>query len=129
MSEYKPLLATGELVKDYTPLFQYIKTAAEMGRDKAKEEVIIKNSDLEKVRELASTTKLSLPDLINRLSDYVRHRIDPEVAVKALAKYLGREVSEEYAVLYYSRLIACWAIEAATTLNMVKISGRAANLI
>jgi len=124
VSEYRPLLATGELVKDYTPLFHYIKTAVELGRDKAREEAIIKNSDLEKVRELTTTTKLSLTDLIDKLSDHIRHRIDPEVAVKALTKYLGHEVPEEYAVIYYSRLIACWVIEASTTLNIVKISSR-----
>lgn len=121
MGGRKPLLATGDLVEDYTPLFQYIDTAVELRKYEARETVLIRNSDLEKVRELASTTRLTVAQLINDLTEYVKHRIDPEVAVKALAKYLNHDVTADYAVTFYSRLLSCWIVEASSTLGIIRL--------
>ncbi|MEM0453634.1 MAG: hypothetical protein QXO98_03160 [Sulfolobales archaeon] len=124
MSDRRPLLATGEFVEDYSPLFYYIETAAELGKYEAKESILIRNADLEKVKELVSSSRFSLAQLVDSLMEYVRNRIDPEVAVSALIKYLNHQVTEDYAIKFYSRLISLWIIEAASSLNIIRLKSR-----
>ncbi len=121
MGSRKPLLATGKLVEDYTPLFQYLDVAMELGKTEAKEAILIRSADLEKVRELAGSARLTVAQLINSLTEYVRHRIDPEVATVALSRYLNREVTTEYAITFYAKLLSCWIIEASSTLNIIML--------
>lgn len=116
----KPLLATGELVENYRPLFIYIRVAQELHRYEAKDSILLRGNDLELIKELIKGRDLRLDELITTLTEYFKGRVDSEVAVKSLSEYLGHKVDEEYAVLYYSKLIACWAIEAATALNIIK---------
>jgi len=93
----------------------------ELGKDEARDSILIKQYDLEKVRELATLRSHTLAELINDLAEYVKHRVDPEVATKALSKYLGHEVGSDYAVAYFTKVIAGWIIEAAVTLNIVRL--------
>ncbi len=117
----KPLLATGELVESYRPLFIYIRVAQELHRYEAKDSILLKGNDLELVKELTKEHDLRLDEVISTLAEYLKSRVDPEIAVKSLSEYLGHKVNEEYAVLYYSKLIACWIVEAATALNIIKL--------
>ncbi len=121
MGGRKPILATGELVEDYTPLFQYMETAVELGKHEAKEAILIRNADLEKVKELVGSAKLTLAQLVESLTEYVRPRVDPEVALTALTKYLNHETTVDYATTFYSRLVSCWIIEASSTLNLIRL--------
>lgn len=121
VGERKPLLATGDIVEDYLPLFYYIDVAVELGRSEAKDSILIKSADFEKVKELVSSSTFTLAQLVDSLVEYVRHRVDPEVAVAALSRYLKHQVSEDYAITFYSRLVSCWIVEAASSLNIIRL--------
>lgn len=121
MSMRKPLLATGEVVGDYSPLFYYIDVASELGMQEAKESILIRNADLERVKELTTSSKLTLGQVIESLTDYVKPRVDPKVATLALSRYLNHQVTEDYAIAFYSRLISCWIVEAAASLNIIRL--------
>jgi len=115
-----PLLASGKLVGDYTPIKIYQDVAREMGRDPGS--VVISSQDLSFLRELvASSHSRDVQALVSMLAFSIRPRIDPEVARETYKRYLGVDVGEERAVAMLSDLIARWCLEAGDIMGIIRI--------
>lgn len=122
MGEWRPLLASGRLVGDYTPIRIYQEVAREMGRDPSS--VVISSEDLRYVREfVAAAGSRDVVGLISMLIPIIKSRIDPAVARETYKRYLGIDVSEDRAVHMISDLVARWCIEAAELMGIIRIRG------
>jgi len=117
-----PLLASGKLATDYMPIKIYQEVAREMGRDPGS--VVISTEDLKLLREfVVSSPSKDVGTLISILASSIRARIDPEVARETYKRYLGVDIDHETAVSMISELVAKWCLEAADTMNIVRIRG------
>jgi hypothetical protein len=116
-----PLLATGEVVENYEPLFFYWKKARERGREDLIESTLIKEEDLNLLRRIVEERNaLNLEELINVLVREFSNRIDAELARDALRDY-GLEMTENEARDYIARIFAGWVIEAGILRRIVNI--------
>jgi len=85
----RPPLSTGDVVENYELLFAYWRKARELGREDLIERTLIKEEDLKLLEEMiresgAGGAPLNLGLLIDRLTETLSSRVDPEVAKKAL---------------------------------------------
>ncbi|MEM0439051.1 MAG: hypothetical protein QXX84_00405 [Sulfolobales archaeon] len=122
MGEWRPFLASGRLVGDYTPIRIYQEVAREMGRDPGS--VVISSEDLGYLRNLViSSSVRDVMSLVSMLVPLVKTRIDPSVAREVYKRYLGVDVGEDRAVEMISELVAKWCIEAAELMGIISIKG------
>ncbi len=121
MSGWRPLLASGRLVGDYTPIRIYQDVAREMGRDPGA--VVISSNDLKRLREAVASGAKDIGGLVSTLGSIIKSRIDPVVAREAYKRYLGVDVGEDRAVEMISDLVAKWCIEAAEIMGVIRIKG------
>ena len=111
----RPPLSTGDVVENYELLFAYWRKARELGREDLIERTLIKEEDLKLLEEMiresgAGGAPLNLGLLIDRLTETLSSRVDPDVAKKAL-KDLGITSPEEDARTIIARILAGWLIE------------------
>lgn len=119
---WMPLLASGKLVSDYTPIRIYQEVAREKGKDPGS--VVISTQDLLFLRDLVvSSSSRDVHAIISILASSIKARIDPEVARETYRRYLGVDIGEESAVSMISELVARWCLEAADTMGIIKIKG------
>jgi hypothetical protein len=114
--EGKPFFATGEIVGSYRLLYTYWRHAG----DKA-EESILREADFQKLQHLISQGYTRLDQLMEKLRDHFRERIDTEAARKAAKEYYGVEMGPEEAVARVADQLAGWLIEAASQWGIVRI--------
>jgi len=115
-----PMMATGKIIKDYRPLIKYLELADRELRSRT----IPNSSDIEVIKELLARGTSNLSDLINELTKYIRNRVDPELARKAVREVLGTDVDSRTAEYMISRIIAGWVIEMAEQFGIVKLKSR-----
>lgn len=122
MGEWRPLLASGKLVGDYTPIRIYNEVAREMGKDPGS--VVISSEDLVYLRELVMTSSArDVTTLVSMLIPLIRGRIDPAIASETYKRYFGVDIGEARAVELISELVAKWCIEAAELMGIIRIKG------
>jgi hypothetical protein len=119
MVEKKPPFASGELVGDYGPLFEYWKIAREKGREDLVEAAMLSEEDYRMLQETAYRGEEVL-DLIERLTEKILDRIDPEIASEALSGY-GVKAPPDEARRFIAKLIAAWLIEAGEYWCFIKL--------
>ncbi|BEP16871.1 hypothetical protein PYJP_02230 [Pyrofollis japonicus] len=113
----RPLFATGEVVGDYEPLYKYWEEAGQ----KASESVL-SAKDFEELRRIVVDQGVRrLDELLEKLKQVFRNRVDPEAARRALSKYYGVEVDTETAVDRVAGILAGWLVEAATEWNILSL--------
>lgn len=121
-ASWRPLLASGRLVGDYTPLRIYQEVAREMGRDPGA--VVITTQDVLYVERLAREAGIGdLEAILSVLRSSIAGRIDPEVASEAYRRYLGTDVGAEASIRMISDLVARWCVEAAELMGFLRIRG------
>jgi len=117
----KPLMATGDVIDNYEPLFYYWKRARNLNREDLIEKTLIREEDLELLKNtIERNTKLNLEDLLNKLSKMILNRIDASVAKEALKDY-GISMSEESAREFIARILAGWIVEAGEIRGILKL--------
>ena len=117
--EKKPPFASGELVGDYSPLFEYWRVARERGREDLVEAAMLSEADYKLLRDTVKSGEAVL-DLVDRLAEKIVDRVDPEIAAEALARS-GVRVPPEEARWYIARLIASWLIEAGDYWGLIRL--------
>ena len=118
-----PPFASGEIAGDYTPLFEYWQEARRRGREEAIEKATLTREDFDELRreveEAPGPSRLS--DLLDRLKERFRGRVDPGIAAEAMRRagrpgYTGEEAAEEIA-----RLMAAWLVEAGEEWGLLRL--------
>jgi len=118
----KPPFASGELVEDFSPLFEYWRVARERGREDLVEAAMLSEADYKLLRDTVKSGEAVL-DLIDRLAEKVIDRVDPDIAAEALARN-GIRVPPEEARWYIAKLIASWLIEAGDYWGFIRLRRR-----
>ena len=117
-----PPFATGRITPDYSILFEYWRVAREREREDLVEKAMLGEDDYELLREKASTTR-RLGDLLEILEDIMVERVDPDIAVEAVARATGSRVDSETARRLVARLLASWLVEAGEYWRMIGLHG------
>jgi hypothetical protein len=112
-----PLFATGEIVGDYEPLYRYWREAG----DKA-EEAVLSNRDFEELQRLVVREGVErLDELLRRLTEWFKERVDIDAAQRAVSDYYGSRVDGEIARETIARILAGWLVEAGTEWNILRL--------
>ena len=112
-----PFFATGEIVGDYSLLYLYWREAG----DKA-EEALLSEKDFQHLRSLlASGEQARLDQVLEKLRNHFRGRVDPDAAAKAAKKYYGVDVPPQEARDRVADILAGWLLEAASRWGMIRL--------
>ncbi len=112
-----PLFATGEIVGDYEPLYRYWREAG----DKA-EKAVLSNKDFEELQRLVVQESVRrLDELLSRLTEWFKERVDTNAAQRAISEYYGSRIDGETARETIARILAGWLVEAGTEWNILKL--------
>ena len=123
MGRRKPLLASGDIVGDYEPLFKYWELAKSIDKSIA-ENATLNNEDFDYLLEVLSKRRIiSLIELLNELEEYMLGRVDAEVAAKALKEVYNVEYGLEDARRRIARILAGWLIEASNIWGDIRLKG------
>lgn len=115
-----PLLSSGKLVSDYTPLKIYIDIARERGLDIDK--LILSSEDLEYVRNLVNEiASRDISTITKILIEKFQSRVNPDIAREAYRRYIGSDIDGDIASKMIAEILAKWCIEAAETLGIISI--------
>ena len=113
-------LTTGKVISNYRVLIKYLEIVSDDLRNKA----LPRSSDLEYVKELLSRCNMyRLSDILDLLVRYLRDRVSPEYAVRAIRDVMNIELSPEDAVDYVAKQLAGWILEIAEQLNILRVRG------
>jgi len=123
MGRRKPLLASGNIVSDYEPLFKYWELAKNVNKSIA-ENATLKNEDFNYLLKMLSKRRIiSLIELLNELEEYMLGRVDAEIAAKALKEVYNIEYGLEDARRRIARILAGWLIEASNIWGDIRLKG------
>jgi len=112
---WKPFFASGKLVKDYEPLKKYLELSK--GTD-AYERAFIGEEDFRRLKEVAHGKKLG--ELWDELTEELKERIDPQIALEALRE-AGLEAEDpETARKEIAKLLAGWLLEAGEEWDIIR---------
>lgn len=115
--EEKPLLATGDIVGSYKPLYAYWEECEKRG----KEPVKITRSEIEYVeKRVKESGRVNLETLKRELSLKFIEKVDPDIAYSALFR-LGLKVDRKNAQKFIAEILAGWTIEACDVLGIIKV--------
>ncbi len=119
MDEEKPLLADGSIVEDYKPLMVYWRKARSRDK-KLAEKAILTNEDFNELSLLIRREgKLNVYELMNRLKERFRDRIDPEIAAESIREVYGIEMPYDMARDKIALILAGWLLEAGRKLKII----------
>jgi hypothetical protein len=120
MSEdWLPPFASGRIAGSYRLLRRYLEVARERNRDEAFENALLREEDYELLKSLAREGESAL-ELVDRLTDILVERVDPEIAEEALRRE-GILLSGEEARRIIARLLASWLIEAGEYWKIISL--------
>ncbi len=112
MKDYeRPPFATGFIVDDYRPLFEYWRAARERGLEDLVEKSMPSDSDINLLLEKIRGEKLSLGDVIEMAMDLFITRIDSKLALEAVRRAGYERIGEKDAHRMIARILAGWLIE------------------
>lgn len=116
----KPFFADSSIVGDYTPLIRYWELLKKEKRNI--DDALLKPSDFKHVEQLIKEQgRISLAELLEKLTEYFYDRIDPEIATRALEEAYNVETELEYARRIIARIMAGWLIEASNTTGILRL--------
>jgi hypothetical protein len=110
-----PLLATGEIVEDYSLLYAYWDEAGNRA-----EEAILRREDFDELRKLVEAGVTRLDTLMEALAGRYVKRIDTDAAVRAVERVYGVRLEGSEAARRVAAVLAGWLVEAASTWGMVR---------
>jgi len=119
----KPILASGDIVADYEPLFKYWELAKKESRELA-EKATLRHEDFEYLLKILSKRELiSLMELLEKLETYMLSRVNAALAAKALKEVYNIEYELEDARRKLARILAGWLIEASNIWGDIRLKG------
>ena len=114
-----PYFGTGEIVGDYELLYRYWRHAGRRA-----EEATLRRDDFDYLRRLVDRREVSrLDELLARLTEYFRPRVDPEAARRAVREHYGVDLPAEDARRMVARLLAGWLVEAGQQWRILRLRG------
>ncbi len=116
----KPPFASGKLAGDYKPLFEYWRVARERGREDLIEASMLQEADYDFLRKNVVIGE-SVLDLLEKVTNSVIDRIDPEIAQIAMER-VGLQLPKDEARLRIARLLASWLIEAGEYWGYIRLT-------
>ncbi|MEB3805903.1 MAG: hypothetical protein GSR73_00075 [Desulfurococcales archaeon] len=118
-----PPFASGRLAGDYRPLFEYWRIARSKNREDLVEKAMLSNNDYKLLEDIVSRkAKVTALDLIDILTEKLADRIDPDIALEAMAR-LGYNLNRDEARLFIARLLASWLVEAGDYWRILRLTG------
>ena len=116
----KPFFADSSIVGDYTPLIRYWELLKKEKRNI--DNALLKPSDFKYIEQLIKEQgRISLAELLEKLTEYFYDRIDPEIATRALEEAYNVETELEHARRIIARIMAGWLIEASNTTGILRL--------
>ncbi|MET1128472.1 MAG: hypothetical protein ABWW70_04060, partial [Thermoproteota archaeon] len=110
-----PLLATGEIVEDYSLLYAYWDEAGSRA-----EEAVLRREDFDELKRLVEAGVTRLDALMEALARRYVERIDIDAAVRAVERVYGVRLEGSEAARRVAAVLAGWLVEAAGTWGMVR---------
>ncbi len=116
----KPFFADSSIVGDYTPLIKYWELLKKEKRNI--DDALLKPSDFKYIEQLVKEQgRISLAELLEKLTEYFYDRIDPDIASRALEEAYNVKTELEHARRIIARIMAGWLIEASNNTGILRL--------